>query len=112
MESDNAGIPEKRSRWKTPALMIGGALHAFIMGYSTLFFGFVISYEVLRMDNSTVWFALSVFVPFVGWAGLLGFLAFRLRRHAVYPFLAGGVIGVMLFLLVIGVCAARDLRFR
>lgn len=112
MESDSAHIPEKRSRWMTSALMAGGVVWAIIGGYVSLFLGFVLCYQVLRMDNSTVRFGLGVFAPFAGWAGLLGFLAFCLRPHRSFPFWAGGVIGILLFLLALGVCAARDLRFR
>lgn len=112
MESGVAGIPEKRSRWMISAMMIGGVVVAVFGGYSSLFLGFVLCYQVLRMDNSSVWFGLGVFAPFAGWVSVLGFLAFRLRGHAIFPFWAGGVIGILLFLLVLGVCAVRDLSFR
>ena len=100
-------LPGKSSGWKQWAAAIGGALFGGIGGFISLFFGFAVAYQKLPTDVAT-WIYLSVcYVPLVIWFGVWGVLAYISRREASFRFFSGGIIGVMLFLLIHGLCFAR-----
>ncbi len=89
---------------------VGGALFGGIGGFISLFFGFSIAYRSLPTDIATWVFLLVFYLPLVIWFGIWGVLAYISRREPSFRFFSGGIIGVMIFLLIHGLCFA-SLKF-
>lgn len=99
-------FPGRSSNWKQWMAAIGGALFGGIGGFISLFFGFSIAYRFF--PEVATWIFLSVFyLPLVIWLGIWGVLAYISRREDSFRFFSGGIIGVMVFLLIHGLCFAR-----
>ncbi len=111
METDD--FSEKRSNPKKYLLMVVGGIVALVVGFASTFFGFIWGWRVLGNDPSPQGvMSLFTYGPFLGWAGLVGaasFITYK-RGSKAFPFFAGGAIGVLLCLLVQGLCFAGAFR--
>jgi hypothetical protein len=99
--------PSKSPRWKQWAATIGGALFGAVGGLVSLFFGLSLVNMIVPNTASGFVFLSVFYAPLVIWVSAWGVLTYINRGQDSFRFFSGGIIGVMIFLLIHGLCVAN-----